>query len=119
MALYVLDAHPLAYSRDDVEHLRSLRREVEGTFSPRWQPIKKQGFLGSGEKEAWQCPCGKQPKLGAQYCSGCETDTYGFHKDEVSPEAALAHIDARLEALIDYFQETPAKSVDAGVSTLA
>jgi uncharacterized protein YbjQ (UPF0145 family) len=108
-AVAALGADRQVYEPADVPALAQLRAVLPEALPPIRVPIRESGLFG-GEKEAWQCECGKKPKADDAWCPGCERDRHGFRRAQGSLEGALAALDARLDVLRARF--APAASAD-------
>lgn len=103
MALQVATANTQAYGPGEIGQLAALHQQIRAAFPARWEPAQKRGFLGTGAREVWKCPCGEHPEAGAPHCPGCLTDTYGLRPSEANRDAVLAQIEARMAVLRQAF----------------
>ena len=112
MALQVATANPQSYGPAEIDALATLQQQIRDAFPARWTPIRKPGFLGTGSRDACQCPCGKQPGLDDRFCPGCQMDTYGLKINQANRDQVLAQIETRIQVLRARF--APADAADAG-----
>ncbi|CAA9346865.1 MAG: hypothetical protein AVDCRST_MAG68-3979 [uncultured Gemmatimonadetes bacterium] len=108
MALQVATANPQSYGPAEIAALTALHRQIQEAFPPRWTSIHKAGFLGTAGRDAWQCPCGSQPRREDRHCAACQTDTYGLKISQADRDQVLAQIQARIGVLRVRFGEEQA-----------
>lgn len=98
LALQLIILDMLFYNEADLEKMKELRKKIENGFGERGQYSTKKQMFSSKEKQIWVCECGKTGDIGNR-CSGCDRDIYGFEYKEVTPAAAVAEIDERIDLI--------------------